>query len=444
MIALIASIIAVVMAGVLFVLSVASIYSNTFAWWDRSSGQVTGFDDPDGTEHHWFTILLPCRKEPEAVMRATLDRLLSQSHRRLDVIISTGHDDPETIAIAERLAAEHPGRVSVSVDHSVPKNKPKQMNTALGMCRGDIIGIFDAESVAAPELIAHVDATFHQRGADVVQGAVQLINFQDSWFSLRNCLEYYIWFRSRLHQQTRGGFIPLGGNTVFLRRDLLEEIGGWDGNCLAEDCDLGVRLSTLGRRIEVGYAPHLVTREETPESVTKLVKQRTRWALGFMQVYAKGLWRRVPGFRTRAFAWWTLTQFPLLALSGVLIPIGIAFALVFKFPLWVTLAAFLPLVPTLLTVALDVHILRDFGRDMQVKVRPRDYLSLVVMTPIYQGVLAFSALRAFWKLITRDFAWEKTDHSGAHLHLVTGHTPAAPGTATAPGTPAAPETLSIR
>lgn len=139
----IASIIAVVMAGVLFVLSIASIYSNTFAWWDRSSGQVTGFDDPDGTEHHWFTILLPCRKEPEAVMRATLDRLLSQSHRRLDVIISTGHDDPETIAIAERLAAEHPGRVSVSVDHSVPKNKPKQMNTALGMCRGEIVGIFD-------------------------------------------------------------------------------------------------------------------------------------------------------------------------------------------------------------------------------------------------------------------------------------------------------------
>lgn len=415
------SILALVMAGLLFVLATASVYSNTFAWWSRGSGTVTGFDDPDGTEHHSFTILMPCRKEPEVVMRATLDRLLNQSHRRLDVIISTGHDDPETIAVAERLAAEHPDRVSVSVDYSVPKNKPKQMNTALAMCRGDIIGIFDAESVAAPDLVSHVDATFHRRGADVVQGAVQLINFQDSWFSLRNCLEYYIWFRSRLHQQTRAGFVPLGGNTVFMRRDLMEEIGGWDGSCLAEDCDLGVRLSSLGRRIEVGYAPHLVTREETPESVTKLVKQRTRWALGFMQVYTKGLWRLVPDARRQAFAWWTLMQFPLLAVSGMFIPLGIALALVVKFPLWVTLAAFLPLVPTLLTIALDVNVLREFGRDMQLRVRARDYISLVVMTPVYQAVLAFAALRAFWKFVTRDFAWEKTDHTGAHLHLVTDH-----------------------
>lgn len=421
MIVTVASILALVMAGLLFVLAIASVYSNTFAWWGRGSGTVTRFDDPDGIEHHSFTILMPCRKEPEVVMRATLDRLLNQSHRRLDVIISTGHDDPETIAIAERLAAEHPDRVSVSVDHSVPKNKPKQMNTALAMCRGDIIGVFDAESVAAPDLVAHVDATFHHRGADVVQGAVQLINFQDSWFALRNCLEYYIWFRSRLHQQTRAGFVPLGGNTVFMRRDLMEEIGGWDGNCLAEDCDLGVRLSSLGRRIEVGYAPHLVTREETPESVTKLVKQRTRWALGFMQVYAKGLWRLVPDARRQAFAWWTLMQFPLLAVSGMFIPLGIALALVVQFPLWVTLAAFLPLVPTLLTIALDVNVLREFGRDMQVRVRARDYISLVVMTPVYQAVLAFAALRAFWKFVSRDFAWEKTDHTGAHLHLVTDH-----------------------
>jgi len=45
--------------------------------------------------------------------------------------------------------------------------------------------------------------------------------------------------------------VPLGGNTVFLRRDLLEQIGGWDQDCLTEDADVGIRLSTTGVPIRV-------------------------------------------------------------------------------------------------------------------------------------------------------------------------------------------------
>ena len=81
-----------------------------------------------------------------------------------------------------------------------------------------------------------------ETGAEVVQGATQLMNFSSSWFSVRNVLEYYFWFKSRLHFHASAGFIPLGGNTVFLRREWLEAAGGWDPDCLAEDCDLGSRL----------------------------------------------------------------------------------------------------------------------------------------------------------------------------------------------------------
>ena len=53
---------------------------------------------------------------------------------------------------------------------------------------------------------------------------------------------------------------------MFIRRELLLKVDGWDAGCLAEDCDLGVRLSTLGREIVVAYSPDLVTLEETPDS----------------------------------------------------------------------------------------------------------------------------------------------------------------------------------
>ena len=123
---------------------------------------------------------------------------------------------------------------------------------------------------------------------------MQLVNFHSSWYSLHNCLEYFFWFRSRLHLHAQKGFIPLGGNTVFVRADRLRAAGGWDPNCLAEDCDLGVRLSTVGAKVVVAYDAVMVTREETPDSLNGLYRQRTRWNQGFLQVYRKGYWKQLP------------------------------------------------------------------------------------------------------------------------------------------------------
>ena len=127
------------------------------------------------------------------------------------------------------------------------------MNTALasGQFHGDIIGVFDAEEVVHPDLLDHVDHAFVSENADIVQGGVQLINFQSSWYSLRNCLEYFFWFRSRLHLQAGKGFITARRQHRLHQRELdlrRHEQWGWDDSCLAEDCELGVRLSSAGPR----------------------------------------------------------------------------------------------------------------------------------------------------------------------------------------------------
>src|SRR5437764_3200908 len=136
-------------------------------------------------------------------------------------------------------------------------------------------------------------------------------------------MEYFFWFRSRLHLHADHRFIPLGGNTVFIRRDVLQVVGGWDPECLAEDCELGVRLSALGARVAVAYDPDLVTREETPGTIGGLLRQRTRWNQGFLQVLRKGEWRRLPRHQ-RLLARYTLAMPFLQAFAGVVIPLSIA------------------------------------------------------------------------------------------------------------------------
>ena len=70
------------------------------------------------------------------------------------------------------------------------------------------------------------------------------------WFQVHNVLEYFFWFTSRMAFHAEEGFVPLGGNTVFIKRDLLEAAGG---RRLAALADRGLRAR--------GKAVHRVRRE---------------------------------------------------------------------------------------------------------------------------------------------------------------------------------------
>ena len=50
-----------------------------------------------------------------------------------------------------------------------------------------------------------------------------------------------------------------------------------------------------------------------------------------------------------------------------------------------------------------------------VNVRMRDYMKLVLSTPLYQILMAYAALRAVVLYLRGDFSWAKTTHHGAHL-----------------------------
>lgn len=412
---IILNIVLVAVAVVLCITVCSTLIWMMYAW--RSPATFDSIEQhPDRESRHSFSMIVPCRHESLEVMSHTVSCLLTHDHPDVHVLISVGHDDPETIAHAETLAARD-DRVTVSVNHDVPKNKPRQLNSTLADCTGDIVGVMDAESVAAPGLLRRIDQAFTD-DIDVVQGAVHLVNTRSQWFSLRNCLEYRFWFRSRLHGHAERGFLPLGGNTVFFRRSVLDDVGGWDGDCLAEDCEIGVRLSALGRRSRCVYDAALVTREETPDTVRAFVKQRTRWCLGFMQVLHKGCWRELPTRRERWRAAWLLSQQYATAFGGLVLPIALLGAVLADSPVLVVLATFAPLAPTALVLAFEMLALHEFGRDLQIPVSPRDHLRLLLTAVPYQLLLAAASLRAVYKYARGDFGWEKTPHVGAHLELV--------------------------
>jgi cellulose synthase/poly-beta-1,6-N-acetylglucosamine synthase-like glycosyltransferase len=401
------------------------------AWRTPVANEETGFV-PMREPHVSFSLIVPARHE-QAVLGETLDRMATLDHPDYEVLVVVGHDDTETEAVAREAAERHPKHIRVVIDHNWPKNKPKALNTALPRCRGDIVGVFDAEDEVSPLLLGRIDSYFRDPDIAVVQGGVQLMNFRSSWWALRNVLEYYFYFRSRLHHHARAQCIPLGGNTVFFRRLVLVENRGWDEDCLAEDCEVGLRLSAQGHRVAVAYAPELVTREETPHRIGALLKQRTRWNQGFLQVLAKGEWRKLPMRRQRVLAWFMLITPFLQASSGVLIPIAVASVLLLDAPVPVALLMFTPLVIMAVTLAVESAGLAEFGSTFHERIRIRDHIRLVLGLFPYQWLMAAAAVRAVIRHLRSDNSWEKTTHVGAHR--VAGVPGLAGGAATLDETP---------
>ena len=69
------------------------------------------------------------------------------------------------------------------------------------------------------------------------------------------------------------------------RKKVLEEVGGFTTDTLAEDCDLTMCINERGYIIEnENYA---VAMTEVPETLRQFVKQRIRWCFGVMQTFWK-------------------------------------------------------------------------------------------------------------------------------------------------------------
>ncbi|MCM3924439.1 glycosyltransferase family 2 protein, partial [Frankia sp. AiPs1] len=389
---------------------------------------------------HRFSLIIPARDEP--ILGRTLTQILAGDYPAdlLELVVMVSHDevDRPTRRIAEQIAARHPN-VRVIAPQGSQRSKPLSLEDARRHCTGDIVGIVDAESLIAGGLLTYVNTlALRQVDVGIFQGGVQLMNVRGpgrqprpagvgrpraalrrwntgtSWWRARNCLEYYIWFMSRLRFQARARFIPLGGNTVFIRRSVLERLGGWDVACLTEDCDLGVRASVAGIRTTVFYHPDLTTREETPESLTKLVVQRTRWMMGFMQVLFKGDWRLLPGGRQRMMAAEMLAMPFFQAMAGVLLPVSGVLTLVLTAPTGLVIVFWLPLAASVMTVFSEQAAFREFTDAYDLAVGRWDSVRLILSAPFYQLVLSIAAVRATARLVRGRLEWEKTSHSGAH------------------------------
>jgi cellulose synthase/poly-beta-1,6-N-acetylglucosamine synthase-like glycosyltransferase len=366
-----------------------------------------------------FTIMLPARHE-EDVIQSTIERVVRANYpgELLEVVVICKTDDLGTIGKAEEKIAQLRGQgmdnVRVLTFSNQPTNKPHGLNVGLKNTQHEVVTIFDSEDDIHPDIFNVINTVMLQEGVNVVQSGVQLMNYETNWYSTLNVLEYFFWFKSRLHYHARAGMTPLGGNTVFFTRSVLERAGGWDENNLTEDADVGIRISSMGEPVRVVYDDRYVTREETPPTLDHFIRQRTRWSQGFLQTLMKREWARLPNFEQRLLAIYTLAFPSIQAVLGLYVMVSLATMFTIKTPVLVAITLSLPLYLLLAHLLLSVIGLYEFADAHQLKPSWKTPLVMMLTYLPYQWVLSYASVRASIRELRGINNWEKTAHVGAH------------------------------
>lgn len=405
-----------VFSTILIVQGIFNIYLLLYNW--ISIRKVVKFRSPRIYEKPRlsFTAIVPARHE-ESVIGDTI-RAVSRIDYPIDlteVLVVLRQDDSSTIQHA-REALETVGHknIRIVIFDGFPINKPHGLNVALKEAKNDVVVIFDAEDEPHRDIYHIVNTTMIRDNAEVVQCGVQLMNFHSNWYSLFNVLEYYFWFKSCLQFFAEQGVIPLGGNTVFFRKQTIEKYGGWDQECLTEDADIGLKLSQHGAVIRVVYDELHATQEETPPDLKGFIKQRTRWNQGFIQIITKGQWYQFDKFHHRLLAFYVLGWPIVQALLFLLVPVCIAIAVTIELPVVVALYSTIPLYIFLTQLLIIMIGLNEFGKDYNKKIKLIYYIKMIIFFFPYQWVLGFASLRAAGRFFAKNMTWEKTAHINAH------------------------------
>ena len=361
-----------------------------------------------------MSILVPLFRE-RRIAETLLRRLqkLDYPKDKLEILLVLEEDDIMTRSLLDRTQMP-PGFRIIVVPDGTPRTKPRAMNYALDFCTGDIVGIYDAEDAPAPDQLFRVAEGFAQAPADVVclQGVLDYYNARTNWISRCFTVEYNTWFRLLLPGMARLGFaLPLGGTTLFIRRDKLEELGGWDAHNVTEDADLGFRLARAGYRTQV---IDTTTGEEANTRIVPWIKQRSRWLKGYMATYLVHmrspvtLWRDLGpwqflGFQAHfvtALAHFTLAPL-ILCFWAVMFGIDLPFTTLDSDPR-IRLLTFCFLIHELLTMALGVIATRRGGH--------RGMWFWVPLLHLYWPLGTIAMWKALYELVFKPFYWDKTDH----------------------------------
>ena len=242
------------------------------------------------------SIHIPAYFEPPEMLKATLDAVARLDYPNFEcVVIINNTPDPAFWQPIQDHCRALGERFKFINAEKVQEFKAGALRIAMERTAADaeIIGVIDADYVVGPDWLKDLVPVFADPRVGLVQAPQ---DHRDGDRSLMHYImngEYAGFFDIGMVQRNEENAIIVHGTMCLIRRAAMDMAGGWAGDTICEDTDLGLNI------IEHGWLTHYTNYRYghglLPDTYEAFKKQRHRWAYGGFQIVKKH-WRRfLPG-----------------------------------------------------------------------------------------------------------------------------------------------------
>jgi cellulose synthase/poly-beta-1,6-N-acetylglucosamine synthase-like glycosyltransferase len=356
-----------------------------------------------------ISIVAPVKDEEKVVGRLLKALLrLNYPREKMEILIVEDGSADGTFEICREYAQRYPRLVRL-LHKPISDGKPSALNFAVKHARGEVLAVFDADSVPEADVLLKAAGFFEDSRVAAVQGRPLSINAEENmltkFVSYEEAVEFEAYIRGK---DVLNLFVPLMGSCYFVRKNALERVGGWDEKALSEDMELAARLTAEG--FTVKYAGELRSWQETPSTLQGFFKQRARWFRGTMEVGLK-YGRLVKNFDKKSLDAEVTLAGPFIFLPCIALYLFTAYSIFTPFQQG---EAFHFLANT--TTAFTAVLLALAGAALTYAAKPRKISNLLWLPFIYAywTLQNFVAFYAFMQIVfRRPKRWVKTVKTGA-------------------------------
>ena len=239
-------------------------------------------------EYPMVTVMVPAHNE-SIVIRKTMEALLKFDYPRdkYEIIVINDNSSDDSAQVLKNIQVNNPRAriIVINTDNIIGgKGKSNALNIALSVASGSVIAIYDAdntpekqalkilvENLMSDDKLGAVIGKFRTRNK-YASLLTRFVNIETLAYQCMNQAGRYFFFK----------LCTIPGTNYVIRRELIDRMGGWDVNALAEDTEISFRLYRMGYYIK--FMPLAVTWEQEPQKLKQWFKQRTRWVKGNLYV----------------------------------------------------------------------------------------------------------------------------------------------------------------
>lgn len=228
------------------------------------------------------SIIVPCHNSGK-VIEGTLNSLLKLSYDIKEIIVVDDASTDDTY----KKAIKYSPPVRVFQRKTSTGRKTGAVNFGIAFSSGEVVVVVDDDTIIGKNSIQPLVQPMSDPKVAAVGANVRVIASKYNLLTTLQRIEYLSvmelgrQFQSYVYKSV---FVISGAFGAFMR-SYLERIGEYDIDIITEDLDITWKLYKLRKRVE--YVPQAISWTDVPTKWRHLVKQRTRWDIGFFETLMK-------------------------------------------------------------------------------------------------------------------------------------------------------------